>query len=104
MTEETVRDEQQEQAENTDNSAGDKAFREFVRHQRIAIEELGKALESLLPKDFRTHTKNAGQSFIDAFRSLFDAAKDDLEQVMKRRNSSEDKAPDNTTKVKVEIE
>lgn len=97
MTEETVKTEAQEQAD----ASSDKAFHEFVRHQRIAIEELGKAVESLFPKEFRTHTKNAGQSFIDAFRSLFDAAKEDLEHMMKKRG---EKASEGATKVKVEIE
>jgi hypothetical protein len=100
MSDETVRDTQQEQSDRTSETA----FREFVQHQRIAIEELGKAVESLFPKEFREHTRNAGQAFIDAFRSLFDAAREDLEQMMKRRSENKEKSGETATKVKVEIE
>lgn len=106
MSEEQVQQEEMTQEEQETVEAMDKAFKEFVHHQRVALEELGKALESLLPKDFREHTKNAGQAFIDAFRSLFDAAKSDIDQMMKRRKEEgddEEKA-EASTKVKVEIE
>lgn len=88
-----------EAAENGDEES---AFKSFVHHQRRAMEELGRALEALFPDDFKEHTKNAGKSFVDSFRSLVDAAKDD----MKKRRSTEDGEPEaqTATKIKVEIE
>ncbi len=105
MTKEQVEEEVQEAVE-MDEEEGESAFKEFVHHQRVAIEELGKAIESLFPKDFRDHTRNAGQAFIDSFRSLFEAAKEDLEVMMKRGKSEEDEEEEAeaATKVKVEIE
>ncbi len=101
-TEEKIREE--DTAEET-VGPDEGAFQEFVHHQRTAIEELGKAVESLFPKEFRSHTKNAGQAFIDSFRALFEAAKEDFEHMMKRREEEgEDKPAESSTKVKVEIE
>lgn len=108
MSEEQVQQEEMTQEEQETTEAMDKAFKDFVHHQRVALEELGKALESLLPKEFREHTKNAGQAFIDAFKSLFDAAKGDLDHMMKwRKDEDSDEGAEKaeaSTKVKVEIE
>jgi hypothetical protein len=87
------------------------AFREFVHHQRIAIEELGRAVESLFPKEFREHTANAGKAFVDSFRSLVDAARDEFSksddadgETTDSANSAEDSSRNAATKIKVEID
>ena len=40
---------------------------EFVDHQKRALDETGKAIESLLPPDFVKHAKEAQKEFIAGF-------------------------------------
>lgn len=82
------------------------AFREFVHHQRIAFEELGRAIDSLLPKDFKEHTSNAGRAFVDSFRSLVDAARDEFSTNAGAATSNDepDRSTTGSTKIKVEID
>jgi hypothetical protein len=84
----------------------DEPLKAFVHHQRIAFEEFGKAIEALLPPDFREHTRNASKSFTEAFKALFDAAKADIEQMIQRQRESKDRgeAPQEGSKVKVDIQ
>lgn len=84
-----------------ESNEAESAFREFVHHQRIALEELGRAIESLIPKDFRDHTRNAGKAFVDSFKSLVDAARDDMQRASE---NNEEANGSSATKVKVEIE
>jgi len=51
---------------------------QFLFHQRRALEETGKALESLLPPGFKSHTQAAGNEFASGFRVLIDAAIDEI--------------------------
>ena len=97
--EENLKEEVVDEAEAGDEES---AFKSFVHHQRRAMEELGRAIEALFPDDFKEHTKNAGKSFVDSFRTLFDAAKDDV----KKRRRADDGEPEAqaATKIKVEIE
>lgn len=53
---------------------------QFLFHQRRALEETGKALESLLPPGFREHTQAAGNEFATGFRVLIDAAIDEIKK------------------------
>lgn len=53
---------------------------QFLFHQRRALEETGKALESLLPPGFRQHTQAAGNEFATGFRVLIDAAIDEIKK------------------------
>jgi hypothetical protein len=59
---------------------------QFLFHQRRALEETGKALESLLPPGFKEHTQAAGNEFANGFRVLVDAAIDEI----KKASDSED--------------
>ncbi|MEP7293201.1 MAG: hypothetical protein ABI835_15565 [Chloroflexota bacterium] len=88
---------------------------EFLRHQQRAVEETGKALESLLPPDFRDHGKQAGREFISGMKVLFDAAVDGLDKASQefdknfnrpRSASDSDDRPSSTgtTKVKVQVD
>jgi hypothetical protein len=96
-------------------SAKNDPLNQFLRHQQRAVEETGKALESLLPPDFRTHSKEAGREFVSGMKVLFDAAVSGLEQASKdfdknfnRTRSQEDgeDRPSSTgaTKVKVQVD
>ena len=53
---------------------------QFLFHQRRALEETGKALESLLPPGFKEHTQAAGNEFATGFRVLVDAAIDEIKK------------------------
>ncbi len=88
-------------------AADDNPFHEFVQHQRIALEELGRAIESLLPKEFREHTHKAGRAFIDSFRALVDATRETVENVARQASDDDDKQKadsPNPTKIKVELD
>ncbi|NDJ87327.1 MAG: hypothetical protein GYB66_15720 [Chloroflexi bacterium] len=111
MTDEDIKNQAEETAEEVKDEAeetieaGESAFKDFVHHQRIAIEELGKAIESLFPKDFRDHTRKAGEAFIESFRKLFESARDDLEGMMNRQKDGEEEGKSaEGSKVKVDIE
>lgn len=56
----------------------------FFYHQRRAMEETGKALEALLPPDFRSHASEASREFAKGFRVLIDDAIDELKKVSER--------------------
>lgn len=65
----------------------------FFYHQRRALEETGKALEALLPPDFRNHAEEASKEFAKGFRILIDSAIDELKKVSERED--EDATNDN---------
>ncbi len=83
---------------------------EFVEHQKRALEETGKALESLLPPDFVSHAKEAQKEFLAGFKVLADTFIDEMEKVAKKvetaKEESDDDKPSTTgkTKVKVQVE
>jgi len=87
-------------------------FEEFLYHQRRALEETGKALESLLPEGFRTHGSNASKEFTKGFRVLVDAAVDEMRKASSKHTSEEDAGdegeddtpPSSTGKTKVKVE
>ena len=70
----------------------------FFYHQRRALEETGKALEALLPPDFRSHAGEASKEFAKGFSVLVDVAIDELKKVSEREDEDE------TVKSKVDIE
>ena len=53
---------------------------QFLFHQRRALEETRKALESLLPPGFKEHTQAASNEFANGFRVLVDAAIDEIKK------------------------
>lgn len=83
-------------------------FEEFVTHQRRAVEEMGKALEALLPEGFREHGAEASKEFTKGFKVLVDAAIGELEKVSKKvEEEAGDSSKSSTTgktKVKVQVE
>lgn len=66
--------------ENNDPLQPKTPLEQFLFHQRRALEETGKALESLLPPGFREHTHAAGNEFATGFRVLIDAAIDEIKK------------------------
>lgn len=95
----------------TEDQETKQPFEKFVDKQRQAAEEFTKALEELFPPGFREHTKKAGQAFVDSFRDLFEAAREDFEDLVKRgkehgEEAAEDASDSSTgdTKVKVDVE
>jgi len=80
---------------------------EFLTHQRRAVEEMGKAIEALLPEGFREHGSEASKEFAKGFKVLVDAAIGELEKVSKKvEEEAESKRASTTgrTKVKVQVD
>lgn len=89
----------------------------FFFHQRRALEEMGMALEALVPPDFRKHGGEASKEFARGFRVLVDAAIDELKKVSeredpqaeaeaakaKKKNDDDDDRPSTTGKTKVKV-
>jgi hypothetical protein len=76
----------------------DTAMDKFFFHQRRALEETGKALEALLPPDFRSHAGEASKEFAKGFRVLVDAAIDELKKVSEREEVAAAAKPKNEEK------
>jgi hypothetical protein len=77
---------------NEEGTGGEEQFEtamdKFFFHQRRALEETGKALEALLPPDFRSHAGEASKEFGKGFRVLVDAAIDELKRVSEREEAA----------------
>jgi hypothetical protein len=70
-------------AASADNPTGTPMER-FFYHQRRALEETAKALESLLPPGFKEHATEASREFSKGFRILVDATIDELKKVSEK--------------------
>lgn len=79
-------------------------FETFIYHQRRALEETGKALESLLPPGFKEHSTEAGREFAKGFKILIDAAIDELRKVSEKADDDDTATSTGKTKVKVEVD
>lgn len=96
----------------TDETAPRSPFESFLYHQRRALEETGKALESLLPEGFREHGAQATKEFTRGLRVLMDAAVDEVKKAAEKVREQSDKATDGadgdspapTGKVKVQVD
>lgn len=82
---------------------------QFFFHQRRAIEETRKAIETLLPPGFKDHSTEASREFAKGFRVLVDAAIDELKKVSEpeegEAGEDEDKpSTTGSTKVKVQVD
>jgi hypothetical protein len=74
----------------------------FVYHQSKMVEETGKALVSLLPKDFRTHAGNAVKESRTSFAALADGMVDTLESGLDKLRSKP--KPQDPGKEKIDLE
>ena len=89
---------------------------EFLRHQKRAFEETGKAVDSLFPPGFKEHSEQAGREFISGIKVLADAVIDGLQQASKdfdknlkrerpsRSDDGDHPSSTGTTKVKVQVD
>lgn len=82
----------------------------FVTHQRQAMEESCKAMESLLPPDFREHSAAARDEFRKSLKVVVDYAIDELEKLTKEdapaapsTESDNDEPPSTTGRTKVKV-
>ncbi|MBN1681018.1 MAG: hypothetical protein JW966_12085 [Anaerolineae bacterium] len=76
-------------------------LRAFVDHQVNALEETGRAIESLLPKEFRTHVGNAVKEGAAGFTALFDGVIDTVQDGLDHLRHSPKETDE---KVKVEVD
>jgi hypothetical protein len=86
-----------ENADTTDNGATDQfetPMEQFFYHQRRALEETGKALEALLPPEFRKHGSEASREFAQGFRVLIDATIDELKKVSEKEDPDAEASAD----------
>lgn len=81
---------------NNEEMQEERGFNAFLNHQMDMLNEMGKAVLALLPEDFKTHTRNAGQAFVDSFKALVVIPEDEGED-------EEDSGPDSNSKVKVDV-
>jgi len=85
-----------------------KPVEEFVKHQRNAAEEAGKAILSLIPEGFRKHGTNAVKQSVEGFGVVVDAVSDELTKGVDEIRKSADNVSKRFTKeqpaTKVEIE
>ncbi len=52
----------------------------FLRHQRKALEETGKAIDALVPPGFKEHGEEARREFVKGVKVLVDAAISEMEK------------------------
>ena len=82
---------------------------EFVEHQKRALDETGKAIESLLPPEFVKHSKEAQKEFFAGFKLLADTFIEEMENVAKKTEQAtqaddDDDKPATTGKTKVKVQ
>lgn len=78
----------------------------FLNHQATAMEETGKAVVSLLPKEFRNHTEKAFEEGKAGWSVLVDGVIDEVQCGLDklRSKSSEDDETQAKGKIKVDVE
>ena len=86
-----------------DNPTGTPMER-FFYHQRRALEETAKALESLLPPGFKEHATEASREFSKGFRILVDATIDELKKVSEKEEEVEAKVEASVETVEEAVE
>lgn len=78
------------------------ALETFMEHQRKALTETRKALESLVPVAFREHSTAAFNEAMEGYRSLFNTMIDDINDNVKKVTTRFEKEVDDVAE-KVEI-
>jgi hypothetical protein len=99
-------------AEENKGTGADKGspLNEFLTHQRKAAEETFKALDALIPPDFRTHGRAAKEEFLTSFKVLIEGTAEAIEQELNRMRSTRPESgsggdgPSTTGKSKVKVE
>ncbi len=84
------------------------AFESFAEHQRNAAKEACEAVASLLPPDFRTHSRTARDEFAKSLQVLADGVASVMENELKRMRTNTQSGtgggPSTTGKSKVKVE
>jgi len=86
----------------------------FIHHQRRAAEEAIRAVDSLIPDGFKSHTREAAKEWLTSFRVLAEGAAASIDAELTRmRKAASQSAPNpdspsggesSTGKTKVKIE
>lgn len=90
--------------ENTKTEEGEavNALESFMEHQRKALTETRKALESLVPVAFREHSTSAFNEAMEGYRTLFNTMMDELNDNVKKVTARFEKEAEDVAE-KVEI-
>jgi len=81
-------------------------FDQFMEHQRKAMDEATKAIETLLPPGFKEHSKAAIEELIEGFKVLFEGTLDGIKDEINKMGKDTDEGGESSTganKVKVEL-
>ena len=79
---------------------------DFLEHQRKALEEAGKAVDSLLRPGFKEHSTEARKEAAKGWKVLMDAVIDEVERLrtqVERKVDEAEQSSTGKTKVKVEV-
>lgn len=88
-----ARSKAKEVADDVQERLDDTAFDEFIDHQRKAVTEAGKALESLIPEGFREHGEAAVKEAIEGYRRLFNSVIDQVVNTIEKVKVEEGAEP-----------
>lgn len=92
--------------DDTKKTNAEEKFDQFVEHQKKAFEEAGKALEALIPPEFKTHSQAAFKESVEGFRVLVNATLDAIStEIDKAKDKANTSGGESTgaTKVKVDV-
>ncbi len=103
MVEEPMNANDKRQSEETKQESGT-PVRDFIRHQRKAAEEIREAFASLLPPDFRTHSRAARKEWIASIKVVVDAVDHELSKRHTVTPKDSGSGPSTTGKTKVKVE
>lgn len=95
-----------EELNNTQKPAEKAPLKRFINHQQSALEETGKAVASLLPREFRDHTNRAIEEGVAGWKALFQGVRVEAERSAERvTNFGRSEGPiEGQSKVKVDVE
>jgi hypothetical protein len=109
--------EEQNTAPNTDteNIGGTETtpktpFQQFLEHQGNAAQESVKALQALIPPEFKAHSRKAREEFLQSFKVLVDGVQEAVNREMEKAKAAREKqnndnnGPTTTGKSKVKVE
>jgi hypothetical protein len=106
----TAPDNETENTEKTE-SAEKSHFHKFLEHQSNAAQETVKALQGLLPPEFREHGRKAREEFLESFKVLIDGIQETVNHEMDKAKAAREKSdggnndgPSTTGKSKVKVE
>ncbi|HLA42684.1 MAG TPA: hypothetical protein VJZ27_04575 [Aggregatilineales bacterium] len=93
-----------EEKNQSEKSSQNKPFGEFVEHQKRAFEEASKAVDALIPPDFKEHSKKAVSESLEGFRVLMNAVLDEVKSELDKDESGGDDSAASPGKSKVKVE